>query len=177
MKLKDWAYIAEIIGGIAIIASLIFVGVQIQDNSREMRSATYQAITDSDLYILMEFAKQPAMLVNQQKFLADPGSLEFEQLQQVNFMLTATLRGFENTYMQYKAGVLEESRWRSIEEILKFNFGTKGYVCYFAKAPNARIFSVGEFREDVLDEFLANAAYQDYVDECPAMTLINNSPG
>jgi hypothetical protein len=33
-KLQEYALIAEIIGGIGIIASLIFVGLEIHDNSR-----------------------------------------------------------------------------------------------------------------------------------------------
>lgn len=37
-KLQKFALIAEIVGGVAIIASLIFVGVQINQNHEMMRA-------------------------------------------------------------------------------------------------------------------------------------------
>ena len=39
-KLSDWASIAEIIGALAIVISLIYVGVQVNDSTRAVRSAT-----------------------------------------------------------------------------------------------------------------------------------------
>ena len=41
-KLQDYALIAEIIGGIAIVASLIFVGLQIQQSTSINRASSYQ---------------------------------------------------------------------------------------------------------------------------------------
>ncbi len=39
MNLQDWAYIAEIVGGIAVIVSLIYVGLQVNDSACAVRSA------------------------------------------------------------------------------------------------------------------------------------------
>jgi hypothetical protein len=39
-KLADWASVAEIIGAAAIVISLIYVGIQVNDSTRGVRSAT-----------------------------------------------------------------------------------------------------------------------------------------
>ena len=40
MKLSDLASIAEIVGAVAIVVSLIYVGIQVNDSTRAVRSAT-----------------------------------------------------------------------------------------------------------------------------------------
>ena len=74
-KLQEYALIAEIIGGVAIVCSLIFVGLQIRQNSRISSVNAYQElisqistmnslrIQDSgfaDLYWRFEHGQQPA---------------------------------------------------------------------------------------------------------------------
>jgi len=44
MKLEKWALIAEIIGGLAIVLSLVFVGVQLQQTNQLNRANTYLQI-------------------------------------------------------------------------------------------------------------------------------------
>jgi len=45
-NLTKWASIAELIAGVGVILSLIFVGLQINEGNRETRAATLQAATD-----------------------------------------------------------------------------------------------------------------------------------
>ena len=40
LKLSELASVAEIIGAIAIVVSLIYVGIQVNDSTRAVRSAT-----------------------------------------------------------------------------------------------------------------------------------------
>jgi len=49
-RMSDLAGIAEIIASIAVVLSLIFVGLQISDGNRETSAATMQAATDSELF-------------------------------------------------------------------------------------------------------------------------------
>jgi hypothetical protein len=57
LKLSDWASIAEILGAIAIVVSLLFVGFQISDSNRETRAATVQAALDSEMVFQAEIAR------------------------------------------------------------------------------------------------------------------------
>ena len=42
MKLEKWALIAEIIGGVAVVFSLIYVGFQVAQNTQAIRINTVQ---------------------------------------------------------------------------------------------------------------------------------------
>jgi hypothetical protein len=44
MMLQDWSNLAQVIGALAVVISLAYVGVQIKRNTSAVRSATAQAI-------------------------------------------------------------------------------------------------------------------------------------
>ena len=46
MTLQDWGALGELIGGVAIIVSLIYVGLQVRQSTHATRAATSQAFTD-----------------------------------------------------------------------------------------------------------------------------------
>ena len=45
MTLQDWGAIGELVGGLAIIVSLLYVGVQVRQSTMATRSATNQAFS------------------------------------------------------------------------------------------------------------------------------------
>ncbi len=57
MRLKRWALVAEIVGGVAIILSLVFVGLQIADGNREARAATMQSILNAEMNMMSVFTQ------------------------------------------------------------------------------------------------------------------------
>ena len=69
MKLKKWASLAEIIGAVAVVVSLIYVGIQVNDSAGASRSA---AANDANVAL-----QQWYMQVGQSK---DTGSVVFRGL-------------------------------------------------------------------------------------------------
>ena len=47
MTLQDWSNLAQLIGAIAVVISLFYVGYQIKGNTSAVRSATAQAVHDN----------------------------------------------------------------------------------------------------------------------------------
>ena len=43
MSLEQWADLSQIVGGLAVVASLIFVGLQLRQNTDAIRASTSQA--------------------------------------------------------------------------------------------------------------------------------------
>ena len=58
-RLSDWASIAEIISAVAIVVSLIFVGMQIRDNTVATEAATFQDSVGYDLQLLTVVGSDP----------------------------------------------------------------------------------------------------------------------
>ena len=51
----------ETIGVIGVIASLVFVGVEIRQNTQAVRGATYQSLTESSMELLFRISDDPAL--------------------------------------------------------------------------------------------------------------------
>lgn len=47
MTLSDWAQLAEIVAAIAVVVSLVYVGIGLRDNTAAVRSAALQAVTST----------------------------------------------------------------------------------------------------------------------------------
>jgi hypothetical protein len=54
MTLEQLASIGEIVSGIAVIISLVYLAIQIKTNTEAERSATYQSIVSDDADLLLQ---------------------------------------------------------------------------------------------------------------------------
>lgn len=106
--------ITQIVGGIGVIASLIYVAIQIRNNARAVRAAAYQQLTVS------MSTPWDAMLLNGEACsLVLRGSDDFAALDRVEkarfrFFLMAFMRRFENAWFQRNIGTLKEDDWQAI---------------------------------------------------------------
>ncbi len=61
MQKTHWKDIVEVVGIAAIVASLIFVGLEMRQTRAIALAATYQTQADSEMY-MMSFIQQPHIL-------------------------------------------------------------------------------------------------------------------
>jgi hypothetical protein len=106
---------AQILGGIGVIASLIYVAIQIRNNARAVRAATYHQVSNTFITHWDSLAHSPETLSVMLRGGKDFASLS-GHVEQSRYYLTsmATMRRFENAWFQYKVGVLKESDWKAI---------------------------------------------------------------
>ena len=129
-KLSDAANIAEIIGAIAIIFSLVFVGVQLQKNTVATRSASAIAVADSMSQWYSNLGSNEKTSNMFRNFMADPNSLSEEQRFQVIMNFHAVMLILQNNYYLAKEGTLDPEVKNSISEsivVLKDSLGWKMY--------------------------------------------------
>ncbi|WOJ92145.1 hypothetical protein R0135_10130 [Congregibacter variabilis] len=113
MKLGEWAAVAEIIGGAAIIASLIFVGAEVRQNTAAIRSATVQAIADQSNASNLAFATDEKLAdllfltLKDSEAHKDPSKITGGDKIRLEMILRSTLRRVENIYLHVEGGVLE----------------------------------------------------------------------
>jgi hypothetical protein len=115
MRLEKWAHVAELIGGVAIVLSLVFVGVQIREGNRETRAATIQAALRSEMDMattFLEYAETWDKVLNGESLAAGREFREGNLLYQV-LMLDTEIR-----FYQYQSGYLDEAAWRARESTL-----------------------------------------------------------
>ena len=105
----------QILGGIGVVASLLYVAIQIRNNARAVRASTYQQISNS-------FVSHWDSLAQNSEFcsLLRRGGDDFTNLKddpeqtRFYFHLMASMRRFENAWFQFRVGVLKEADWKSI---------------------------------------------------------------
>jgi hypothetical protein len=111
---RSWV---ELIGVFGVVASLIFVGLEVRQNTAAVRGATYQAIADSSLQQVVWFADNEKLLQLWVR-IRDDGAMPTDFTPEQNLMISAnyvmTIRRIENIYVQVREGLVEE------EAVLRF---------------------------------------------------------
>ena len=100
----------ELIGFISVIASLVFVGMEIRQNTTAVRGSTNQAISDqaSELYLTIATDRNLAGLVK--KLYDDVPKEDFDSIDEMQLFLTVMtgLRRVENIYLQLEDNILDD---------------------------------------------------------------------
>ena len=112
--------ISGFVSAVAIIASLIFIGLQIRQHSAAVRSSTRSEIARSQLEINLLLAKNPDILTAMLALVRGEELTDRDRL-----VASATLSGFfrvfENQFWAYREGNFSESVWRGYRANIAFN--------------------------------------------------------
>lgn len=118
MTLVDLSSIAQIAGSLAVIASLIFVGLQIRQNTRVARATALQMNADYWLsYFTLLADKQFSEIYS--KGALGRVELEGGQFGQFFYLCRATFMGCENQHHQYLSGLLDDDAYRGYEATIR----------------------------------------------------------
>jgi hypothetical protein len=118
MTLEAIYYIGQTIAVIAILISLIFVGIQIRDGNHLARAQMHQQIADNFTQV-MQLAvdgdeEQYAALFSAEKFQ----NLSRVKLENLNARLLGIWKHYENVFYQHKNGFLHDAYWQSTMQYL-----------------------------------------------------------
>ena len=113
---KSWKDIAELVGIAAIVASLVFVGLQMRQSHEIALSEAHQqraAMTSEAFLALSENDHAlAALLVAGPSNTSDvPDGVEPEEYLAFQYWLMGMLVTTENAHFQYQAGFLSEESW------------------------------------------------------------------
>ncbi len=103
MKLEKSALIAEIVGGLAIVVTLVFLIMEVRGNSEAIRAHTAQAtfgISAESFYYPEGNLALDKMLLGEE--------LSAEEFSHATSLLAAIFTTFDNHYYQYRQGTLDE---------------------------------------------------------------------
>ncbi len=103
--------IGDFIGGIAVLITLVYLALQIRQNTRSTRTQSWQAAVASVSDWSREVGRDPESMRILQSGSADFDSLSDLEQAQFNLLMTSLLRNCENIHYQYINGAIEESTW------------------------------------------------------------------
>lgn len=116
-KLNDWM---QVIGIFALVASLIFVGLQVKQTHEIALSQASQTRASSvaEMFMTMASNKQAMSAVSKGYAGQDDSITEAEEIAGY-WSVLAILYLLENTYYQYELGFIPEDHWLNVRETMK----------------------------------------------------------
>ena len=114
-KRYRWAQaIRETVGTLAVVASLVFVGLEVRQNTAVARAQSRHelAALSQEWLILMSTDSMFAASFHK-AWIAQNGALTPSESRSAHFGMLMHLRRLENVYFQYKEGLVEASALRS----------------------------------------------------------------
>jgi len=127
VSLETLASLSQIAGGFAVIASLIFVGVQIREQANATRAQTEQAIAANWMAVTQVVADNAdsfaeGLVSTSETFaeLGDGGRLRFLSA------IFALFKHYENMYLKFEKGRLSDAEWEPWSNHIQMYFHQPG---------------------------------------------------
>jgi hypothetical protein len=129
--LQEWANLAEIIGNVAIILSLVFVGLQISDTTKEMRASTaYNATVALQTWYIETGANQQAAKLFRQGMVT-PSSLSKDEELQFLMSLHGIMLAYQSVYFLGSEGTLDAALYKAMVSTMEGAVATPGFAWYW----------------------------------------------
>ena len=120
--------IAELLGAVGVIASLVYLATQIRhsqeqmvENTRAMRAGTYQQFEQSLKATMMSQLTTPDLHRIVVRGLMKHEQLNEEEMDRLRGVFYVTVRDMDNAHYQYRLGMFDEDRWQlSLGELRMF---------------------------------------------------------
>lgn len=101
--------VGEFIGAIAVVATLGYLAVQVNQNTRASKAATYSETTNGWVdYLQRQSVEDLEILI---ALASEPDALSNARFYRAYYLCRSLFRRMEHDYYQYKAGVFERDTW------------------------------------------------------------------
>ena len=108
---KNWRNTAEFAGVVAVVASLIFVGLELRQNTNAVEAATIENLTNQshDFFLLM--ASSPDLSRIYDAGTEDLSNLDATELAQYMWIQNARYLRYQTAFLQWRRGTLGDEDW------------------------------------------------------------------
>lgn len=161
-KLKKIALIAEIFGGIAILISLIFVGIQFKENTKATKSANASATMSAlaNWYIAIGNNSESSQLYY--NFMADPDAMTPEQRFQAVINTHGVFIIFQNSFYLSKEGTLDSEMQNALTSVMLGAMDQPGFKFYWEQRKSFFFKDFRVYVEDIMENGQPiNSIYKD----------------
>ena len=121
LSLSQWSDLSQVVSAVAVVASLIYVGFEIRQNTEASRAATRQSIAETDFEYVGATLDALTLAEGEAKYeagldLSPTERFILRERQHLNFRI------FENAHYQYRAGLLEAETWERYRWVISRQF-------------------------------------------------------
>jgi hypothetical protein len=120
----------ELVGAAGVIASLLYLSVQIRQNTRATRAATLNAVTEAHHRELRWSSDISGPLL---KAIHRPHELSEDDAYKVTEWMTASFMARENEFGQFREGLLEPDKWAQTKTVVRVTTGIPWVVTWWSE--------------------------------------------
>jgi hypothetical protein len=128
LSLSEWASIAEILGSVVVVLSLIFIGMELRQNTNAMYTNSWQQVIDKMIDLDMAEASDESLGRIMIRGEPKPEALSDEDRWRFYRVAQARLGQLEFAYLAKINGTLDEFHWGAMEGYLMHMLCLPGYV-------------------------------------------------
>ncbi len=121
MTLEQYAQLAEIIGVIVVVVTLIYLTVQVRQGAELLRSESRQAQVANDQNGVYRFVEHPEL----GRLFSQVETPSFEEKVKLQFWIIGQMRAREHEWLQHRSGAMDEETWMSYHDVIYFLLGTE----------------------------------------------------
>jgi hypothetical protein len=114
--LNEWLSLAANLG---VIAGIVFLGVEIQQNTAVTRSAAAQEISNVSVEFFMRVAENSDLARVVKVATENPSELSEVEIVQYEYVTGAVFMLMEGAYKQFQLGYLPAAGWEPYEKLIK----------------------------------------------------------
>ena len=157
MTLEQYAYLAEIIGVIIVVVTLVYLSLQVRQGANLMRSEARQALMNNTRGQVLAYLDNVDLFdkMSDEEKLSPADQMRFSSLWILN------MRNREHEWFQYKDGILDEPTWLSYRKIIRLTLSSKRHRTWWNKMKG--VFD-SEFAE-MVDQFIGETPESNIWDE------------
>jgi len=127
------AAVSEVIGAIAVVASLIFVGYQLRQNTRAMRLSSTNEVLSQFESIISDIAHDEQVATLLFKGVPDPDAIEGVDRYRFTLLCQGAYFYMAKAHYQYRSGTLELEMWEAIHRQMANFMNAPGMAWYWKK--------------------------------------------
>ena len=121
MTLEQYANLAEVIGVIVIVVTLVYLSVQVRQGAELLRSESRQAQVANDQNGVYRFVEHPEL----GRLFSQKETPSFEEKIKLQFWIVGQMRAREHEWLQHRSGAMDEETWLSYRDVIYFLLGTE----------------------------------------------------
>lgn len=131
MSLQDWGALGELVGGLAIIVSLLYVGLQIRQGASATRAATNQAFTEQFSDLILQITR-PELRDIFWRGIKGLNNLQGSEIAAFMALLASIMRTYETFYFERIEGRFDSRMWNGYSLQLIDLYNNVGVQEYWA---------------------------------------------
>ncbi len=152
-KLNPWL---TLMGNIGIVAGIVFLGIEMHQNTNAMLAASRQAVMETAQNELFKAVDDPGLWL----MATQTEPLTPAQQVRLSALLAALIRAREYSWLQNRDGIIDDAQWATEFEVTRWVLGTKRSREWWEKSGSVTVSS--DFAAFVETEIVAEPLDSDW---------------